>query len=101
MNNTTEPLPPSSRFDFSPLEQVAQLDMVGSMLSAALTGKPVGLEQMMATMTLLRLVRDDIAVRNNLGAESQYSTAAYQAEVEMRRMMSDGTFDLANGEKGA
>lgn len=101
MNNTTEPLPPSSRFDFSPLEQVAQLDMVGSILLAVLTGKPVSLEQATAMLNLLRAVRDDIAIRNNLGAESQFRTAAYQAEVEMRRMMSDGTFDLANGEKGA
>lgn len=93
MNTPTEPLPPSAFHDFSPIEQVAQLDMVGSLVTTFLSGGSATQEQMMAAIVILRTVRDDLAYRHGLGAESQYKTAAYQAEVEIRRMWQDGTFD--------
>lgn len=85
------------RFDFSDLEIVAHLDMVGQTFCLLNEGVHTPKAVMEAALVLLRAVRDDVASRANLGTESQYNTPAYLAEAAIRDMTADGVFDR-NGE---
>ena len=92
-NHDNSPL----RFDFSDLELVAHLDMVGSTFAMLNQGVHTPKAVMEAAIIMLRCVRDDLASRANIGTEPQYDNPAYLAESAIRDIIADGVFDR-NGE---
>lgn len=81
------------RMNFSDLEIVAHLDMVGQTFCLLKEGHETPDAIMDAALMMLRFVRDDLAARANIGVESQYNTPAYLAEVAIRDLYADGVFD--------
>ena len=91
------------RFNFSHLELVGNLDMVGELMCRMSRGEPTPYEVLRAAITVLRSTRDDLAAKSNLPARSLFTDAAYQAAIIVRDMEADGTFDRnpQNDEEGA
>lgn len=99
MSNPTDPLPNSLIKNFSAVEQVAYIDMIGKVMLGHITGVATpDLTTWCATLNLLRILRDDLAARNGIGVESMDRSPAFIADSEIRRMEDDGIFDCLNTE---
>ena len=82
-----------TRFDFSDLEIVGTLDMIGSVMAQAVRGEKVPGEIILSSMMLLRGIRDDLAARSNLPTRSLFNDPSFLAECEIRRLQDEGIFD--------
>jgi hypothetical protein len=86
MNNTNHN---NGYLNFSPIELVAHLDMVGQVMCQIDSGMPVPAAVREAALVMLRCVRDDIAATHNIGSESQYTSPEYLAEAACRELACD------------
>jgi hypothetical protein len=76
--------------NFSPIEIVANLDMIGTLLCTIRNGVPCPTEVMTAAIVLLRSTRDDIAISHGIGEESQYNTPQFTAAMMLRDLEDEG-----------
>jgi hypothetical protein len=76
--------------NFSPVEIVANLDMIGTLLCTIRNGVPCPPEVMTAALVVLRSTRDDLAIRHGIGEESQYNSVQFAAEMMMRDLEDEG-----------
>jgi hypothetical protein len=76
--------------NFSPVEIVANLDMVGTLMCTIRYGVPCPPEVMDAALTVLRHTRDDIAIRHGIGEEEQFRTPQYAAAMMLRELEDEG-----------
>ena len=72
--------------NFSPVEIVANLDMIGTLLCTIHNGVPCPPNVMLAALCVLRETRDEIANKHGIGEESQYHSVEYTAAMMMREM---------------
>jgi hypothetical protein len=79
----------TNNYNFSPVEIVANLDMIGTLLCTIHNGVPCPPEVMTAALIVLRDTRDDIADKHGIGEESQYKSVQYTAAMMMRQMEVD------------
>jgi hypothetical protein len=75
--------------NFSPVEIVANLDMVGTLLCTIHNGVPCPPEVMVAALIVLRETRDEIAEKHGIGDESQYQSVQYTAAMMLRDLEGD------------
>jgi hypothetical protein len=75
--------------NFSPVEIVANLDMIGTLLCTIRNGVPCPPDVMLAALIVLRETRDDIAKKHSIGEESQYQSVEYTAAMMVRQMEVD------------
>jgi hypothetical protein len=75
--------------NFSPIEIVANLDLVGVLLCTIHNGVPCPPDVMLAALTVLRETRDEIANKHGIGEESQYLSVQYTATMMQRQMELD------------
>lgn len=90
--------------DFSHTELVGHLDMVGEVMCQIYSGQAIPLEVAQSAITILRVVRDDLAAQAGLGTKPLFREPAYLAECAMRDMTEEGIFDRDhpyNDEEGA
>lgn len=90
--------------DFTHTELVGHLDMVGEIMCQLCSGQSMPREVAFSAVTILRIVRDDLAAQGGLGTKPIFREPAYLAECAVRQMTEDGIFDRDhpyNQEEGA
>lgn len=87
--NTNAP----QRMNFSHIELVGHLDMVGEVMCQMCNGQPLPLEVATSALIVLRHVRDDLAAKSNLGTRPMFRDPAYLADCAMRQLADEGVFD--------
>jgi hypothetical protein len=80
----------TNTYNFSPVEIVANLDMVGTLLCTIRNGVPCPPEVMTAALIVLRSTRDDIAKKHDIGEESQYQSPQFTAAMMLRDLEDEG-----------
>jgi hypothetical protein len=106
-NRTFDPgqIPPKASNPLEPIEQVATLDMVGlslcRMSAEAMADENYQIPHHVlgAVVTLLRVVRDEIASAHDIGSNEQIANPEFLAALAMRDLYTDGLID--EGRKGA
>lgn len=79
--------------DFTHTELVGHLDMVGEVMCQIYSGHPIPFEVAESALTILRVVRDDLAAQGGLPTRPLFRDPAYLADCAMRQMTEDGIFD--------
>ena len=84
------------RMNFTHTELVGHLDMVGEVMCQLCSGQRLPREVAFSAVTILRVVRDDLAAQGGLGTKPIFREPSYLAECAMREMAEEGIFNRNN-----